>query len=441
MRLPAIRKLVLGCFCFGLAGVSEGIEEGLNWSQLESRFKKAAAEKDEPQLLALVREAAGEPGAKAAELLIKYALQGESVELERLAGKFLAGMEDPAARKVIYSEANRNRNFKTRIVLLGVAHHQKADPGAFQALVNAIKDPSKEVLLTALRWLRSAGDPRATEALIGLLEVWERRPWGRVYFDIRKTLQALHGQDFDVAADWRNYWEARKAGIPQPSAGEGRTKRVDRKFFSISIDSDRLVFIIDVSGSMTKKDPPPEEKPKEEGSQGPTVVVKKKEKKKPIDPEDLPIERERMHRVKQELIRSVQELPEHILFTIQSFSNEIHYLDDKPDLIQATRDNKARAVAWVQKLQPTGETWTDTAFETACQNTKGIDTVFLLSDGAPYRGGAALPEAEVLEKIRVANRFLKCRVHTIGFKHAGSNLRSFLSKLAAEHDGTYLELD
>ncbi len=435
---------VLAVAAFVFATSSLATQE-TDWTELAKSFRRAYTAKDVAGLRSLAGSISGEDDPRAAELLIKYTLAGLDFDLELTAGKALATMERPESRKVIHEAAIRNKNFKTRIILLGVAHYQfsrSKDPRAFQVLLNALSDPRKEVVFAALRWIRAAGDERAVDALIEALARWERQRWGRVYYDIRNTLEHLTGRQFDIADDWRNYWEARKQGIDAPPPKDsGRTKVVNRRFFSVTIDTDRVVFIIDVSGSMEKKDPPPEVE-EEEKPEGRTVVVSgKKKKKKKIDPATLPLSRQRLYRVKQELISTIENLPEHVFFTIESFSHKVQFLDDKPGLIQATPANKLRAISWVRKMRPEGETFTDVAFERAFEEIPGMDTIIFLSDGAPRRNNEPIPEDQVLRKIMEANRFSKCRIHAIGFKQSGSNLRRFLTKLARQHDGTFTQLE
>ena len=70
-----------------------------------------------------------------------------------------------------------------------------------------------------------------------------------------------------------------------------------------------------------------------------------------------------------------------------------------------------------------------------------FDTIIFLSDGAPRRDNTPIPPEQVLNGVRVLNRFAKSRIHSIGFAQAGGNLRSFLQRLANENDGTLTLLE
>jgi hypothetical protein len=67
-------------------------------------------------------------------------------------------------------------------------------------------------------------------------------------------------------------------------------------------------------------------------------------------------------------------------------------------------------------------------------------TIFLLSDGAPRRGDKPMDVDPILAKVREDNRFRRVRIHTVGFLQAGSNLRKFMTRLAAQNQGHYKEL-
>ncbi|MBI4585461.1 MAG: hypothetical protein HY717_15720 [Planctomycetes bacterium] len=408
-----------------------------DWNQLEKQFKEAAAASGIPRLAQLVDAVAPHDDPRAAKLLIQYALSGVDYGLELKAGEILFTMTSAEAKKAIYEQANKNFNYKTRLILLGVVYalYQKSDPDALVVLQKALWDPRNEVKFAALRLLKLAKDVNAVDSLIALLEKVEKAPKGRLHYDIHAALKEITlGHDFELAADWKIFWDTRRGQkLEPPSRTEGKTG-VLHKFFDIALDSDRIAFVIDVSGSMSRRDPPPAVGKKQGEHKTEPIKKGKQEKDKEQKKDEFPIERERLYRVKQELIRTIRSLPEHVHFTVQSFASEIKYLNDNPALIAATPANKEKAVEWVNKLESLGETWTDTACERLFADVKGFDTAILLSDGQPYRG-KALDEKEVLDGIKAANRFARCRIHTIGFKQAGENLKRFLFALAGQNDG------
>ena len=422
-------------------------------AEIEKDLKKAHNSKDWAQVGQLCEEAALRKDPAAFKAIVTWGLQGEDRDLELRIFRLLGRIEDPSLAGVIHQEALKSPNFKTRIILLGVIaqrHQKQKDPASVAILAQALRDPSKPVVLTAIKWLRESRDAvQAVPPLIEALKIFERSSLSRVYFDILNALRDLTGvENLTDSRDWKNYWEIRKAGGP-PKARKSLTQVVQRpNFFSVAIESDKILFIIDVSGSMVKKDPPlPEDGKKEPAVPGKTVVRPPTKampggKKKLSDEERdaLPMDRQRIFRVKKELVKLIEGLPQSTLFTVMSFNHQIHYIGDAPRLWTATPENKKKAQDWVTSMKAEGETWTDTAFEKAFGELKDVDTVYFLSDGEPFRNGKEIPDNQVLEGIKSMNRFVKCRVHTFGFIQAGVNLRRFLQSLAAQNDGKYTGL-
>ncbi len=204
--------------------------------------------------------------------------------------------------------------------------------------------------------------------------------------------------------------------------------------------SKKVVFLLDISGSMAVKDQLPEEASPE--PRGSTTAVKdrrkkaKKDEEKP-DPEDIPDSRRRLRRVQKELIAVIHKLPPQTSFNIITFNHEIRHFRNQ--LIMATDANKRRASKFVRDFVAEGETWTDAALEAAF-DVAGVNTIFLLSDGAPRRNDTLLHIKPILNWMRDANRFRRIRIHTVGFKQAGSNLKRFMKKLATQNHGLYKEL-
>ena len=425
-----------------------------NWKKDAKNFKFYRASKDIANIARLVDEVAQVKSAKACEVILSNVPFGLDVDLERKVGKHLVNMKSEEARKVLYDALENHQSYKTRIVLAAVAFHQHMNfeyPEALEGLVKRLGDSRVEVVLAAIRWLGKAQSPKAVSALIKLLAREEKRPHGRVYLDTKKVLEDTTGESLQLAADWKNYWSARQDGVPVKSSSSGRTTRLRKKpaeFFNIKIDSDRIVFILDVSSSMEKKDPRVIRKKKKrsrtklrESQKGSTRVRKRKEREEEpkieeIDPKKISVNRQRMYRVKKELKKTLERLPRSTRFTILTFSHELEFMGGTSRLLAATSTNKRKAKDFVDKMQPWGYTWTDTALSMAFKEVKGVDTIILLTDGQPRRNDTELiPVESVYRRLVKMNRFRKVRIHTVGFFQAGSNFKNFVRKVAADHDG------
>jgi hypothetical protein len=430
-----------------------------DWKKIAKKFQFAVAAKDPDLIARVVDEIAPLKSARACKVIIENVPFGIDHALELKVGRLLAGMTSIEARSAIYEALASDPRYQARIVLLGVAFHQYRNhdfSDALDALIARLGDKNGTVLLATVQWLGKLNAPAAASALIRLLKAEEKRPYGRLYRDIVGVLKGTTGEDLKVAADWKNYWDAQKDGVKRRKSG-GKTTRVrsGADFFGVKIDSDSVVFLVDVSTSMERKDPPivrpPAEVTQKKGSgakgfRGKTTVRKPKKTAKPevkkIDPKDLPVNRERLYRVKKELQSAITRLPPETSFTIVTFSHEISFLGNSAKLVRATAGNKSKAQAWITDMKSFGYTWTDTAFTEVFKRVKGFDTIVFLSDGMPRRNtNETIPKEIVLKHVRETNRFKKARVHSIGFEQSGDNLKRFLRQIATDNNGTFTSLE
>jgi len=312
-----------------------------DFASLEKELKRAAVSSVPSRAVALTQEllATGDP--RAVEAIVQNALSGISYEVERKVGGVLVASTDPKVRAKVLEQARfqNNSRFQSRIILLSIIADWAAEPASLETLHNALKDPHRRVNLTAISLLKRLSKMESVDPLITALEDREKKPHDRVYQDILKTLQAITGSSLEFAPDWRNYWEARKKGasaLPSKKADLVTVTYKRPAFFTVDVDSDRVLFIIDISQSMLKRDPETakpvaQAPPPETGSdsKGTTVVAKKQPAKK-ADPkkvrqEDLPSSRERLLRVKEELLRVIKTLESPTRFGILSFSHELQW--------------------------------------------------------------------------------------------------------------------
>jgi hypothetical protein len=230
----------------------------------------------------------------------------------------------------------------------------------------------------------------------------------------------------------------RKGGITELYRGP--------QFFSVTVDSDRVYFVIDISDSMKERDPelPPEPLVKKETKpRGKTEVVEKPPSggggttPPPPPPPPPGPDRQRLYRAKQELLHVIESLPESTRFGILAFSHEIHFWQGARVLREATPKMKADARRWVQGLTHYGATRTDLAL-TEALNIPEVDSIFLLTDGAPRDEQDTRLEIEpILLRAKTMNRFLRCRINTISFENIKDRrMRTFVVQLALQNDGT-----
>ena len=322
------------------------------------------------------------------------------------------------------------------------------------ALERLERDPEWRVRAAAIETLRRLRTKDAVAPLIAALE----REDGRLRDDCQAALVDLSGDA--VAADtpekWREWWNRVGDTFTVPSLEEvaaRKKKQADamkvyappsRKgyapFVGIETRSKRILFVIDVSTSMSER-----------------LVLSSK------DPARLAAFRERfgdydtkIELAREELIETVAALEPHVRFNIAT----LHSVVDpwKDDLVPATAGSKSAAIKFLADLTPekitaigtsardTGRTSTFDALNFAFGLTKTpsprpskshkveSDTVFFLSDGMPTAGRIQDP-GEIVRYFRTINARARIVFHTITFGHGNESLMRPIAELSG---GQYL---
>jgi len=222
----------------------------------------------------------------------------------------------------------------------------------------------------------------------------------------------------------------------------------DINFFGIRDKGERVALLVDISTSMVD--------PRKGGYEGYT-------------------------RVKAELMRIVNELPEKVSFNLFLFGSQVFCMDLK-GLVRATPEAKKKASEFLQpfydpqnpgsletsdeldyadhvyhpdedRLPQGGGTRVDIAMLAAFHQNP--DTIFIISDGAPNVGGVyseghllhpPLSASEVMNKILgwkrtiyLGHRSSEPRVHVVSYE-ADSAGNSFLQSLAGRNSGKYVRI-
>ena len=160
-------------------------------------------------------------------------------------------------------------------------------------------------------------------------------------------------------------------------------------YYGVNVHSDRLLFIVDLSGSMAFP----------WGRDDTRIAVARDELKKVLT------------NLAPEKNGAALEGPA-TLFNVIVFSDQVSSWR-KGEAV-ATRKNVAEALEWVTKTfeQPTGGTYMHAALEKAFAENPNVDTIFLLTDGLATDGEPIVPEA-ILASLNVWNRYRRVVIHTI----------------------------
>lgn len=257
-----------------------------------------------------------------------------------------------------------------------------------------------------LEALRSLGALRSKLSVPFLVDVLARES-GRLRGDARAALAALTGRDLGLnPGPWRRFWEREGATLRLPSKEDAERMLAEAakpdptgtraEFYGIQIESTKLTFVVDASGSMLEK-----------------AYTKET----------------RLEVAQRELRKAIESLPMGALFQVIAFAEVPRPFEDEP--LRCTEKTAKRAIAEVDKLSAGGGTDVYRALGAAFA-VDGIDTIYLVSDGDPTVGKFVDIEALRREVARWnSTRGLVLHCIAVGQPH------ELLENLSRDHGGTY----
>ncbi|MHC4777059.1 MAG: HEAT repeat domain-containing protein [Planctomycetota bacterium] len=312
---------------------------------------------------------------------------------------------------------------------------------------------------------------------------------GRVKWELVQVLTKLAGKNmgYDVMA-WEGWLARQRKG--KTAGGRMATMPVIPTYHGVKIWSNRVVFVVDVTGSMSD----PATKTTPEGEKGPATtplplppvitgspeeVKRRKEAlalRKLKEENDKRKVRSKMDAEKRELINAILSLRRKTYFTVIFYSEEP--LAWRAELVPATTENKIDAVKEIEKVGPFGGTDIYKALmaafavpglrgdgEGASPAGKGkaqpkltgdskpgeriaklsppADEIFLLTDGDPTVGDMTDTE-RLCEEVRKVNQVRKIKIHTVAVGTEGKGQSpvklDFLKQLAKENGGKFVHV-
>ena len=376
-------------------------------ADLERRLIAAAKKGDEGELCALLGTVGPAPGKTTLRLLLNLGIEVRSPAVYAAVRRALAGIRDQGALDALGESLRPGKDFRPRCLAL-FALGDIPLPATVGLLLPYLKDKDERVRIRVAEALGQKPYRESVVALLGVLPAADQVA-GEYSLVVRRALFRLTGMNFAGAEDWSKWWKTMEATWqPDSSMVEsGRTVTAGVKppgtfpqFFGVEIYSLRVVFVIDISESMSQP------------------------------AKDLEISR--MDLVKEELERLVRELRPETRFSIIAFNDKVRAHSKR--LVAATARNKAAAIKFVRELTPRGYTWTQEALQRAFEFTEA-NTVVLLSDGSPFKKGfPPIPTQPIVEWVSFVNRFRRATVHCVGFPQA---FVPFLRTLAMDNGGMY----
>lgn len=293
------------------------------------------------------------------------------------------------------------------LVSLGRLHQEEETLEHAEKLIDSRDWHVRAAVIEALRLLRS---PKGIGMLIERLDEEE----GRLRSDVTRALQSLTGKDLpDDYEVWARWWRVNEDGfvcVPESHEGKNAQALAGRTgaFYGHDIRTTRLIFVIDISGSMS--------------------TVSK------FIPPDFPAgtSPNRLDVAKYELKRAISAFDDNVHFNMVFFDTTFELW--QPGLVKASREVVTTALTRVDALAPRGGTNIFDSLEAALGDTD-VDTIFLLTDGAPG-SGRFINTTDICREILQLNRIRRIAINTVGIEVAGSS-EQFLQQLAEENSGTY----
>jgi HEAT repeat protein len=273
-------------------------------------------------------------------------------------------------------------------------------------LEKTTKDKDWRVRATAIKECRHIRNSSCISLLINRLE-FEK---GRLLEDIADALKDLTGRDLGTDfRGWQSWWNKNKENfqvrLPNEKISEegARRTQVETKFFNVPVFSNRIVFVLDLSGSMREK--------------------------------------KRIEIAKEEMIKTINSFKQDVFFNIVLLGSDKYGNYNRANkvwqksMVPATDRNKKDAAGFISSQKPYG--WTNIYDAIICAfEDDDVDTIFLLSDGGASRG-IFISTDEILHHIKKLNKFRKVRINTIETSARTEDDRRLMKGLAEITDGVY----
>lgn len=426
----ALAPLVLSLACVTMARAAE--RSLAEHRRVAALVRQAAEQGADEALESAVALLIAEDSPRVVDLLVELAVKHPDRHPYELAREHLAStVAHPASLLHVAEQLRRARDPRARIFLAD-ACAVREDETTGAALDAAIGDRDDRVALMAARGVKVRRRVSAVEPLIERFAALTKRGGESVLLrEVEAALLRITGEQFASAAEWVSFWAARRVGFVPPAdvRRELGSTRERPRFFGAELRSDRVVFVVDVSGSMRHGSP------------------------------------SRLERTQQQLVKLINDLPERADFAVIAFSGPdfegnglpkglppqgplpevVHgtrwLWHTGPKLLRATVARRQAAIEFVGALHPTGMTFTLEALRRAFE-LEGADLIVLLSDGQPEEVDRERwrwrSEREIVEEVARLNRYLCRRIDTFGLGGEGDR---FLEELAARTGGTFTSLE
>ncbi len=381
--------------------------------KLSKSIQRCLGDRDESVRVAAARVLAERKDTEAVKALQKMIDKTKGVDSVAAAiaamGVLRAGDPEWEEELVAYASHEESSIRNAALTQLGA----EGRTAHFDLLAQALGHADWSTRYAALLGLERLREPAAVPLLIERLSEEQ----GRMAHEFADALFRLTGQPFRTAAgNWKAWWEQEGEGfepIDEDELAKRRVEEEDRrlkqitnvKFFGIRIISHRVIFIVDVSGSMNET-----MRARVAGENANTT---------------------RLTVAQRQLATCIESLERGALFNIITFSSDVSsWLDT--GIGGSTEKTREEAKEWVGRLGAMGATNLYDSVRFAFEDPD-VDTIFILSDGEPTAGDQTDPHV-IREHVAEWNENRGIVINTVA---CGGNLQ-VLQWLAEDSGGEHV---
>ena len=346
------------------------------------------------EVRAAALESVAERKEKNAETILHREAQSSNEEFAALAIALLPNFPSEATVQLLLKLAAHPKPGVAIPALDALGEIHPAD--SFASFEKALKAKEWPVRVAAIRGLAKLRRKDSIDLLVDRIDKEE----GRMLAEIVDALRGLTGRPFGYGpGQWKEWWTKAKEDftIPDKAAAIVSSQAGMTTYHGVPVLSNRIVFVLDMSGSMSS-----------EGTGSET----------------------RMEQAKKELSRVLSQLNPAAQVNMVFFDDRIEPWH-KGLLPIKTHLKEAQAI--VARVAPRGQTNIFDSLDFAFTHREA-DTIYLLSDGDPTAGRIIDPD-DILREIRRMNRLRQIVIHTISF-----GVSPFLKRLAEQNGGQYVEV-
>ena len=313
-----------------------------------------------------------------------------------------------------------------------------------------LNDKDKRVQISVVQAFLVRGGSDVIEPLFKALDTVDPR----VQDDIADALARLTGKNLGpFSAQWESWWIQNKGKAENYKAMSAeafaKIKEEDKNqaktvYFGLRVLSNNIGFLFDTSESMDEEytpKAPTAEKQGDDKDRGKTVVEKPVDKTKGKGKTKKKKVTTKLDIAKKELTSVVKALKDGQNIDIFRFDSRVtdfvaQALDpEKKSLAKLSPQIRPQINAFIQASTAGGLTNLSGVLKAAMEYPN-IDTIYLLSDGAPTMG--ITDHQELLNEVDRLNRRLKIKINTISFDPKPEE-RRLLQTLSERNFGVYVE--